>query len=312
MRFDITDNNSRGKILSVTLVFHHVANMVLVSWLGTRLPTYFATTHGLSNSQAGTYTFFVIGFIGVVGLTVGYFFLRQDGPPSDVVRMSLATTIRKSIAALKEVLAYARTNPSFRLVLFASIVLRAEITVIMTFMSLWVINAGREQGLTTPEALKNFGTIAIIATTTDIAFSFLAGYLADRVDRLRMLIFSIAGVAVTFSMVLLVTDVTGWLLIMIVVLINLAESCQSTSSQALIGQETPSHLRGSSYGMIAWVGTVSVVAITFISGYLVDLSSLGYRSPFLFMAGIAASFLILAFTFLRKKQSVENIVDTGS
>ena len=301
MRFDITDNNSRGRILSLTLVLHHVANAVLVSWMGTRLPAYFASTHGFSNAKAGSYTFFVIGLIGAIGLIVGYIFLRRDGPPKDAARVPLSTTARRAGTALKEVLAHARINPSFRLVLLASVVLRAEITVVMSFTSLWVINGGRAQGLSSPEALKNYGTIAIIATTADMVFSFLAGFVADRVNRLKMLLYSIAGVALACSMVLFVTDVTGWLLIGVVVLINLAESFQSTSSQALIGQETPAHLRGSSYGMIAWVGTVSVVAITMICGYLVDWSSLGYRAPFILMAGIAAAFLVLAFVFLRQK-----------
>lgn len=300
MRFDITDNNSRGRILSLTLVLHHVANTILVSWMGTRLPEYLAGTHGLTNVQAGRYTFFVIGFIGLVGLVVGYIFLRRDGQKK-ADKVPLKTTIAAAGNAMREVLAYAKINPRFRLVLMASAVMRVEITVLTSFLALWVINAGRAQGLTSPEALKNYGTVAIIVTTADMVFSFLAGFLADRVNRLKMLMISIGGVAIAFSMVLLVTDVTGWLLIFVVVLINLAEACQSTSSQALIGQETPAHLRGSSYGMIAWIGTVSVIFITLICGFLVDWSSLGYRAPFLLMSGLAVFFLIMAFFFLREK-----------
>lgn len=301
MRFDITDNNSRGKILSMTLILHHIANTVLVSWMGTRLPEYLATSHGLSAKQAGHYTFFVIAGIGAVGFLGAYLFLRRDGQKKTAEKVPLSTTVKGAARAMREVFAYARTNPRFRLVLMASMVLRAEVTILMSFLSLWVINAGRAQGLTSPEALKNYGTVAIIVTVADTVFSFIAGFVADRVDRLRMLLWSIAGVALSFAMVLFVNDVTGWLLIAVVVLINLAEACQSTSSQALIGQETPAHLRGSSYGMIAWIGTVSVIGISLLCGYLVDWSSLGYRAPFLLMSGLAVTFLILAFLFLREK-----------
>lgn len=300
MRFDLTDNNSRGKILGLTMILHHIANVALVNWMGTRLPEYLATTQGLSAREAGYYTFLVIGLIGSVSMVVGYIFLRRDKPKS-TERVDMMGIFKDSAKGLREVLAHAKVNPRFRLVLMASAVMRVEVTVITSFLALWVINAGRDQGLTSPEALRNYGTVAMFVAAADMCFTVLASWVADHVNRLKMLFISIGAVAIAMSMVLLVDDVTSWTLIAIVIIINLAESCQSVSSQALIGQETPAHLRGSSYGMIAWFGTVSVIIITLVCGYLVDLTPLGYRAPFLFMSVLASLFLVMAWIYLREK-----------
>jgi MFS family permease len=302
MRFDITDNNSRGRILSLSQILHLVGNFLLVSWLGTRLPAYLAHNRGLSNLQAGRYTFYAIALIGAISLIVGFIYLRRDRPVR-AERVSVVAIAKGMATSLRAVLAHAKIDPRFRLVLMASVVLRAEVTVLTSFLALWIINAGRAQGLTSPEALKNYGTVAMIVTTAELVFSFIAGFVADRVNRLKMLIASIICVAIAFSMVLLVHDVTGWLVIAVVLVINCAEAAQSASSQALIGEVTPAHLRGSSYGIIAWIGTVSVIAITLICGYLVDLTQLGYRAPFLFMSALSVLFLLFAFIFLRTKSS---------
>jgi hypothetical protein len=49
--------------------------------------------------------------------------------------------------------------------------------------------------------------------------------------------------------------------------------------------------------MFAWLGTVSVVIITFISGQLFD--SAGYTAPFLMIATISMGTLIIALLTLK-------------
>jgi MFS family permease len=306
MRFDITDNNSRGRIVSASQILHQVGSILLVGWLGTRLPEFLARTQGLSNAEAGHYTFYAVSLIGVISFVVGYIYLRRDRP-AHVERKSLPATLKVTVSSLGSVLAYAKINPRFRLVLMSSVVLRAEVTVLASFLSLWVINAGQAQGLSSPDALKNYGTLAMIVATAEVACSVVAGFVADYVDRLKMLIVSIICVAIAFALVIFVEDVTSWALVAVVLGIYFAEAFQAAASQALIGQETPAHLRGSSYGIIAWIGTVSVLAITLICGYLVDLTPLGYRAPFLFMSGLSVVFLIFAFFFLRAKPELPEI-----
>ncbi len=86
---------------------------------------------------------------------------------------------------------------------------------------------------------------------------------------------------------------------------------QLSASQSLIGEVTPPHLRGAAYGMFAWIGMISVVIISFVCGYLFD--KLGYKTPFLLMAGLSFCYVAFAVTvLLRDRRSPDAIRESAS
>jgi MFS family permease len=295
MRMDLTDNNSRGRFLSLMLVAQALATTLIVSYLGTRLPSWLVN-RGVPAGDAGRYTFWLVGGLGAMVLAAALIGLRRDRPKT-VARLSVGSQFAAVGRSMREVLAYAKVNPRFRALLIASAVLRADGAVITSFMSLWVVSAGREEGLTTPEAMRAFTTIAVVMSITDLVFGIVAGFVSDRVNRMKMLIWSVGMTAVAFSTTLFVDRVTGMAIVVVAILINLAEAFQISASQALIGEETPAHMRGSAYGMFAWIGTISVVIISFVCGYLFD--KLGYKSPFLLMGLLGAAFVLITLAMLR-------------
>lgn len=294
MRMDLTDNNSRGRFLSFSLVSHAIFTTILISYLGTRMPDWLEQ-HGATAADAGRYTFWLVGVLGLIGLMLAFFGLRRDRP-KHIERMPIGQQFVRVGRSMREVLDYAGVNKRFRIILLASAVLRADGAVLGTFLALWVINAGRAEGLETTQALKAFGTLAVIMSATDLIFGVIAGFITDRVNRMKMLIWAVAATAVAFSTTIFVDSVTGTTIIVVVILINLAEAFQISASQALIGEETPPHLRGSAYGMFAWIGTVSVIVISLVCGQLFD--KVGYKAPFLLMAGLGLVFVVLALAML--------------
>lgn len=293
MRMDLLDNGSRGRFLALVLVSHAVFNF-LISYGVTRLPAWLQQ-QGVTAADAGRSTFVLAGVLGLIGLVVALLGLPRDRP-KDIERISTSEQVLRVGRSMREVIAYARINKRFGIVLLASAVLRADVAVIGTFIALWVVSAGRGEGLETAQALKAFGTLAMIMSATDLIFGVVAGFVADRVNRMKMLIWAVAATAVAFSTTTFVHSVTGLTIIGVVILINLAEAFQVAASQALIGEETPPHLRGSAYGMFALIGTVSVMGISLLAGQLFD--KVGYKAPFLLMAGLGAAFVVISLILL--------------
>lgn len=304
MRLGLTDNRSRGRFLSLSLVFQAAFALVFVSFLGTRMPAWLVS-RGAAPVWAGRYTIWLVGILGLFGILLAVFGLRRDRPAAsprggDLVRSALGH-VRGTGRNLFDVLRYARRNPRFGLLLFASAVVRADSLVLTSFLALWMVNAGRGEGLTTAAAMKGFGGVAVLLSVTDVVFGAAAGFLTDRVDRMRMLISAVALTAVAFALTVTVPSVRGPTIFFVIAFINLGEALQLSASQALIGEETPDELRGSAYGVFAWTGMISVVVISFVCGYLFDL--FGYKTPFYLMSGLSFGFLLFAVPILLRRRA---------
>jgi MFS family permease len=99
--------------------------------------------------------------------------------------------------------------------------------------------------------------------------------------------------------------VFGWGMIAVVVLVGLAEGAQSISSQSLIAQEAPAHLRGSSMGVFAFLGTASLMIVNLVGGKLFDKA--GYASPMIMESVLHFAVLVAALILLRAGRPTERI-----
>jgi MFS family permease len=295
---DLPDNGSRGRLVSLQLLIQSAFIAVIVSFLGTRLPGWL-TDAGISVTGAGAYTFWMMGCVGLIGcLAVTLGMKKENGPrqaaPAKApVREQLAIVFKN----LGRVIRHARENRRFRVVMIAACIVRSDLAVVTSFLSLWIVTAGHDQGVSTTDALRRFGSAQGILYILGIVIPVICGFLVDRYNRLTLLMVSLGLVTIAFSSTALVKDIMGPRLIAVIVLIAIAEGLQNLAAQSLVGQEAPADLRGSCYSMFAWLGTVSVVIITFISGQLFD--SAGYTAPFLMIAAISTVTLIIALLTLR-------------
>jgi MFS family permease len=86
-------------------------------------------------------------------------------------------------------------------------------------------------------------------------------------------------------------------MILVAVLIGVAESAEGVTVQSLIAQEAPEQLRGSSMGVFTFLGTISLLAVNLLGGYLFD--KMGFSSPMLMEGALHLVMLITAFVILR-------------
>lgn len=293
--FDYPTNDSRGKFMALVMVFYAVLQITLVGAIGSRLPGWLQAS-GLSVAEAGTRALWIAAGVAFATALIAYFFLMRDVPTQEKQVAAGPRGYRAMFRGFREVIAYARTNRRFGMLLVTSFVIRTDVSVLQSFMALWITIQGGKQGLTTLAAIKVAGTVAAIISSMNLIVPPILGYLLDRTSRLAIYLTSVGLVGVVFLCAPLVEDVTGSSIYILAVFIGLAESSQTISQQALFGQEAPAHLRGTAYGLLAFFGTLSVVVTSFLAGYLFD--RLGPTAPFLFTGTLHILFTVLAVIIL--------------
>lgn len=303
MRMDLPDNNSRGRFSALLGITNVVLTAVFVSYLGTHLPSWFKT-RGVSPADAGAYTFWLIAVLGAIAFVAAVFGLKKDGPPSGA-KFNFGQNIAFVVASIREVLSYAKANRRFRMMLLLSPIVRSDSVILATFLSLWIMTAGAHQGLDSAEAMRTVGLIAMVVGVTDIVALIVMGFLADRFDRLKMLVCCIALTTVSFSTPLWVSSVTGIGILAVVAFIQLVEGATSASAFAFLGEETPAHLRGATSSVFSWLGHLSGMIVGIAGGWLFDKA--GYAAPFLLISVLAAAWLAFALIQFGRRAGVTSI-----
>jgi MFS family permease len=237
---------------------------------------------------------------------IAIFFLRVPPRPPGVQARPLS--LKSILDTSREVLAHARVDPTFGLILLASFVIRSDFFVTQSFMSVWVMGASKLQGIDSPQALKTVGLCSMTWQLTAAVSPLFLGYIADRFSRMGMLIGSLAFAAVAFTSTLFVHRVDGIAILVVFGAIGAAEMAQTIASQAAYGERAPPGLRGSGIGYFVLTGTISVVVISYVSGILFD--KLGFIAPFLFLALLNILFVFAAAYFMLKRRGAKLAVAT--
>jgi MFS family permease len=296
LAMDIPDNNSRGKFNSIVLLGPLMVASAFV--LGaSRLPALFRDA--FSDPQiALIWTFGLVSIIPLIGAASTILFFKEPEGRRSPAEGGLFQRMGTISSNVRSVLAYAGKNKKFGVMLFIGSVVRTDTLIIGSFLGLWIVNAGREGGIDAIEATKTAGLLASIRFGTKVLGSPFFGFINDKVDRVALMLISLAMMTLAFAFFGLITDVFSVWMIVAVVLIGFAESAEALASQTLLAQEAPPELRGSSVGVFTFLGTCSLMAVNLLGGYLFD--KLGYSAPFLMEAVLHLMVLVIAVIILRK------------
>jgi len=293
---DIPDNSARGKLNSLVLVSNLLAASLLVL-PAARLPAFFRGL-GLDAHAALVCTFGFVAVIASVGLaTVIFFFHEQPKIPKSASSALLLSKSRAVFANIGAVLGHARRDRRFAVILMIGSVVRTDAVIVGAFLGLWIVNAGRLGGIDAIEATKMAGLVASIRFVAKVAGALLFGVVADKVNRMRLMLVALTMTTLAFGCFGLISNVFGMGMILVAVLIGVAESAEGVTVQSLIAQEAPEQLRGSSMGVFTFLGTISLLAVNLLGGYLFD--KMGFSSPMLMEGALHLVMLITAFVILR-------------
>ncbi len=148
---DYPQEMSRGKLIAISGALNGLGIVVFAGVSG-RLPQIFRD-QGIDAVMAGRYTFWLIGAICLVSAVILQIGLK-GGTPSQT---SERTSFRHLIASgFKQA-----HNPRIALAYGTAFAARADLVVVGTFVTLWAVQAGTAQGLSTQESLAK-GTLTFV------------------------------------------------------------------------------------------------------------------------------------------------------
>lgn len=180
----------------------------------------------------------------------------------------------------------------------AAFVGRGDLVVISTFLSLWVVQFGSDQGMPTGQSLARAGMLFGIVQTSALLWAAFMGVISDRFDRMTGLCIALFLATVGYSLIGLIEDPLGRSMIPAALLLGIGEISVLIASGAVLGQEAQEETRGAVVGVFGLLGGAGILFATFVGGLVFD--GLGRTAPFVMM-GIL-NFLLLAVALVARLQ----------
>jgi MFS family permease len=271
---DYPKEKSRGLFVAASGIANGLGAMTLVIGLS-RLPAIFADS-GYSTLTAGRMTFWVATALCVVtSVIVGRGL--QAGKPGKPLDHSLMRLIREAGRAAKQ-------NPRIAVACLGAFVARGDLVVISTYFSLWAIQTGRAGGLPLEEAIRTAASFIIVIQGSSLLWAPVWGFVLDRWDRLSAVCVALLIAAVAYCWVGFSPSPIVAAFLPAAILLGIGEFSAIMSGAALIGQSAPEDIRGSVLGLFNLCGSIGILCITAIGGYVFDAWMPG--APFVVVGGI--------------------------
>lgn len=274
---------TRGRLVGICFFLNGIGVASLVITM-LRLPAAYQAA-GANQFEAGQYSYWTAAALCLIPLVVIAFGLSRDGRHA-----TNATALRIGVWESLKIGIDAGRDARVRLAYVSAMVTRASLSVVSGFFSLWMGAAGRDQGMTTAEALQAgsiyFGVIQLTATLWAVAVIFFI----DRFDRTLALAIGAGLACASYTTMGLVDNPFQPMMLAAAMFMGIGEMSGVLASQALVGQVAPERGRGAVIGVFTFCGSLGIAAAAFLGGYLFDVWR--YSAPY-FVMGVASGILCL-------------------
>lgn len=301
---DYPAEESRGKFTGLSFLLNGVGAVIFFMLL-TKLPEIYAG-NGASELWAGRYAYLTVAGIALIasmvmfGLKPG----RPDSVKANKKHVPVSTLMAEGFKAGR--------NPRIAVSYLSSLAARADMAIITLFLILWVQNASVGAGMSAAQAAAKAGMTVGIAQAIGIFWAPLFGVIADRIDRLSLLIFGFSLAAIGYFWIGTQADILSTAAIPALLCMGIGQSSTILAANVILGQEAPADIRGSAFGMQAVFGAIGILLLSSIGGRLYD--TFGPHAPFYTIAGanglVALVGLIVRGNEIRT-DSRKNRVDTA-
>ncbi len=275
---DYPDESSRGKLAGASGVLNGLG-VSLAAVAFSQLPA-MITANGYSSAQAARFLLLGVAVLSLATAFIVGFGLKGGTPGRRRARVSLLTTVRVGVAE-------GLSNRRLLLCYAGGFISRADLTLVATFISLWLQQAARNEGMSPEQAIGRAGMVFGIIQGSSLLWAPVCGVLLDRIHRLLCLVASllIAGAGYTFLGLqehpFEPAGIAG------AVLVGIGQMSVILSSTALIGQEARVDARGAVIGLAAFCGAVGILTTSAVGGFLYDHWRISGPVLFVGMANLA-------------------------
>lgn len=276
----------RAKMIAAVFIFNGLGIASLPRVIG-GLPQVFIEA-GADPTWAGRYAFWCVAGICVTLATVLMWGLKPGAPAQVTRREPVLATLRVGLAAGRD--------PRVALAYTAAVVSRADLAVVSTFLTLWLVREGIAQGLTTAEATKQATLFYIIIQAMAVPWAPIFGYILDRIDRVVGLAGAMVIACIGYSSLGFLENPLGWQMYIAAALVGMGEMAANISATSLIGKAAPERGRGAVIGVFSFCGAIGIAMVAIVGGWLFD----NWRpvGPFVFMATANCCMFVLALVTL--------------
>lgn len=259
---DYPAESSRGKLSGATGLLNGLGVALAAGFLYSQLPGIFKAG-GATSAEAGSYMLLVMAGLAIVTAIIMQLGLKGGTPTGRVQKVGLAQAFR---VGLGQGMANARLMVCYT----GSFVARADLTLIAVFVSLWLSQAARNQGMDGAEAAKQTGIMILVIQSSSLLWAPVAGILIDRFHRLLCVCGALALAGAGYFMLGMQENPFTPLGYSFAVLVGIGQMSVILTVTALIGQETPINVRGSVISFAGLCGAVGILVTSFLGGFLFD------------------------------------------
>lgn len=282
---DYPAEGSRGRIAGLSGVLNGLG-IGIATALFAALPAIFRA-QGLTSGEAGRYMLFVMAGLAAFTALVMQVGLKGGTPAGRSSRMSLARVLQVGIRQ-------GRDNPRILVCYAGSFISRADLTLVATFVSLWLQRVGRDEGLDGPEALARAGLMFALIQGSALLWAPVAGVLIDRFHRLACVVVALLLGALGYTLLGLQDQPFAPMGYLGCVLVGIGQMSVILSVTGLLGQETPVDVRGSVIGLAGFCGSLGILITSLAGGYAFDYWRISGPIILVGLANLAAFVLALA------------------
>ncbi len=280
---DYPQERSRGLMVALSGIANGLGAMTCVLLLS-RLPLMFADM-GYSTLISGRLTYWTGTLLCFISAIVVSRRLKGGKPGKSLQRQRVTRLLRDGARV-------ARTNPRVLVAYLESFVARGDLMLISTFFALWASQAGVASGLTLGEATRKAGLFMAIIQGASLIWAPLWGFILDRIDRLTAVAIAMGIAGTAYLWAGFSSSPIAASFIPVAVLLGIGEFSGILAGGALIGQEAPEDIRGSTVGLYNMCGSAGVLILAVIGGLLFDYWKPG--GPFVVVGVMNLMILLIA------------------
>jgi MFS family permease len=258
---DYPAEGARGKMAGITGLLNGLG-IGLATALFASLPALFRG-QGATSAEAGRYMLWAMAGVAVLTAFVMQWGLKGGTPSGRRSRLALTRVIQIGLRQ-------GRDNPRLMVCYAGSFMSRADLTLVATFISLWLQRVGRNEGLDAAEAIARAGLMFALIQIASLIWAPIMGIIVDRVHRLACVMGALLLGGVGYTLLGLQDHPFGPIGFLGCVLVGMGQMSVILSVTGLLGQESPLDARGAVIGLAGFCGSLGILTTSLAGGYLFD------------------------------------------
>ena len=279
---DYPVESSRGRVIGFSSAFNALG-IVFATWMVSRLPVWLQDA-GVGPVAAGRYAYSAAALVCLVSILIFRFGLKAGVPEQTRQRPRWWDLTRTGIEQMR--------NPRILLAYLYAMPARGALVVFGLFTSLWASTAFKAAGGAVAVAQYQVWLPSTVGTLTAVGWSFVFGWILDRIGRVAGVVVSTAMAIVAYSSMYFVESPLDLRMLPLFALLGASMASGMMSSMALVGQEAPPAARGAVIGLLSLFGSAGIILAATYGGEL--FSAATPWAPFLLIAGAQAVLLVVA------------------